>query len=566
MNGSVASRGAGDASGLMPGDAIGPYELVFRAAEGGMATIWAARCRGSRGFSQLVAVKVLSDLLREDPDGRAMFLDEARTAARIIHPNVCQVLDYGEDGGRPYMAMEWIEGESLARIAAAQRMRGEHLPLRWVLHVAAAACAGLHAAHEARDDDGEPMNLVHRDVSPQNIMVTWGGVTKIVDFGVAKSRRRAQVTRFGVIKGKTSYFSPEQIRVEELDRRSDIFSFGIMLYVLVTDHHPFRGRCAIETVQNIANKDPFPPREIVPDLPPELDALILRALSRNPADRFPTAADLGRALEGLAVTLGAAEAGSEEDTFASGVLSARQVGALVEAALPGVALVRQARIARATELLDQAKEREEELVRVAARISFDEITIEEIISEEEEQGAGPPPSDTKTAQTQASVGAPPPVREESTRRAGPVSRTPHPTAIAAPAEPVAERRRGSFGALQALVLLGAAALTIKVAEQRDAGAARAAEAQAGIALTATRLSAGALAEAERKQADGGVEVTPAPEAKQVEARQAEAQALEPARTAVQAPPPAPIAPPPAKPRPAPREDAAKSQPYEPKGL
>lgn len=562
MNGSVGSpRGIGDAKGLAPGDTIGSYELVFRAAEGGMATIWAARRRGSRGFSQLVAVKVLSDLLREDPDGRAMFLDEARTAARIIHPNVCQVLDYGEDGGRPYMVMEWIEGESLARIAAAQRMQGERLPLRWVLHVAAAACAGLHAAHEAHDDDGEPMNLVHRDVSPQNIMVTWGGVTKIVDFGVAKSRRRSQVTRVGVIKGKTSYFSPEQIRVEALDRRSDIFSFGIMLYVLITDHHPFRGRCALETVQNIATKDPFPPRELLPDLPPELDALILRALARDPDARFPTAAELGRALERLAVTLGAAEASAEEYTMPSGgVLSARQVGALVEAALPGVALVRRARIARATDLLDQARA----LAEAAERISFDEITLEEITDEEEEEGEGARREDAPTLpmRAQASRPAHPPVREESTRRGGPVSRTPHATAIAAPAAP-AGGGRGSLVAVQALVLLGAAALTMKISEQHDAGAGRAAEAHAGVALSAARILADALTEAEalagaeKKPVDDGREAAPT----------VETQALQPVRTTVEAPPPAPSAPLPVmKPKPAPRAGAASSEPYEPTGL
>src|SRR5262249_26121750 len=138
--------------------------------------------------------------------------------------------------------MDWIEGESLSRIAVTQQSHGGRLPLAWVLRVAAAACAGLHAAHELRDSDGELLNLVHRDITPQNVMVTFNGCVKVVDFGVAKSRSRAQVTRIGVLKGKAGYFSPEQILFAGVDRRSDLFSFGVLLYLLTTNVHPFRGR------------------------------------------------------------------------------------------------------------------------------------------------------------------------------------------------------------------------------------------------------------------------------------------------------------------------------------
>ncbi|AKT43232.1 serine/threonine-protein kinase [Chondromyces crocatus] len=358
MNGSgTLEHAPGATTGLVPGERIGPYELLFQAAEGGMATIWAARPWNTSGAQNVVAVKILSDVLREDPEGRAMFLDEARTAARITHPNIGQVLDYGEDRGQLYLAMDWIEGESLARLDAAQRARGGRLPLRWVLQVAAAACVGLHAAHEARDDDGELMHLVHRDVSPQNVMVTVDGMVKVVDFGVAKSRRRAQVTRVGVIKGKTGYFSPEQIAGHEIDRRSDIFSFGIMLYVLCTDHHPFRGRSAIETVQNIATRDPFSPRDMVPDMPRALDALILRALSKDPADRFDSALELGRALELINYTLGSAEASTRGDARVDEHLSNQQVGALVHTLLPGSADERRERLAQTAARLDAARER-----------------------------------------------------------------------------------------------------------------------------------------------------------------------------------------------------------------
>jgi serine/threonine-protein kinase len=305
-----------------------------------MATVWAARIRGVRGFQRIVAVKLLSSALRAEPDAQAMFLDEARLSARIVHPNVAQILDYGEAHKRPYMALEWIDGESLARIASAQRARGGLLPLRWVLHVAAAACAGLHAAHEARDQDGEPLHLVHRDVSPQNIMVTFDGFAKVVDFGVAKSRRRTQITRVGVIKGKTGYFSPEQVRGEEIDRRSDLFSFGILLYLLVTDRHPFRGRSAVDTIQNIATRVPYAPRDLCPDLPPALDELILRALAKDPADRFQTAAEMQAALELVGAKLG-------------GRLTDREVGAVALDLLPGVAEGRRARLARVVDRLDR---------------------------------------------------------------------------------------------------------------------------------------------------------------------------------------------------------------------
>jgi serine/threonine-protein kinase len=441
MNGtSETDPWTGAGRGLSPGDTIGPYELLFRAGEGGMATVWAARRTGSRGFRQIVAIKALSDSLRNDADGRAMFLDEARTVARITHPNVGQVLDYGEDGGRPYLVMEWIEGETLARIASARRTRTCCLPLRWVLHVASAACAGLHAAHEARDDDGELLNLVHRDVSPQNVMVTFDGVTKVVDFGVAKSRRRVQVTRVGVIKGKTGYFSPEQIAGRELDRRSDIFSFGILLYVLVTDHHPFRGRSAIDTVQNISTREPFPPRMLIPDVPPALDALILRALAKDPADRFPTAAELGRELERVSMDLG-------------GPLPAREIGAQVEAMLPGLARFRRARLARAAEQLDSGVGPEEPSISVdlPCRAAADEATRPEVRGR---SGAG------RRGVHNA------PQREPD----GPASRTPRPTAIAGRAAlPSAARRSSSAGVLTALALLAAAAIATRAGDPGSPG-------------------------------------------------------------------------------------------------
>ncbi|WP_437681374.1 protein kinase domain-containing protein [Sorangium sp. So ce131] len=329
-----------DPGNFQPGDTIGPYELLFPAAVGGMAAVWAARLRRPNGTVQIVAVKLLSDAMRGDDDARAMFLDEACTASRILHPNVVHILAYGEVRDRPYLAMEWIDGAPIAKIFSNQKAKRALLPLGWVLHVMTAACAGLHAAHEVRDDTGELLNLIHRDVTPENVMVTFDGMVKVVDFGVAKTRARAQISRVGAIKGKTGYFSPEQVMGGALDRRSDLFSVGVLLYLLVTGHTPFRGKGPLEAMQQIANRNPQPPREIMPEVHPELDRIIMRALAKNPNDRYQTAAELRRDLEQVSLAV--------RESYTD-----KQVGQLVRDLLPGVAEARKERIDQAIDELDR---------------------------------------------------------------------------------------------------------------------------------------------------------------------------------------------------------------------
>ncbi|XYI01862.1 protein kinase domain-containing protein [Sorangium sp. So ce1128] len=329
-----------DPGNFQPGDTIGPYELLFPAAVGGMAAVWAARLRRPNGSVQIVAVKLLSDAMRGDDDARAMFLDEACTASRILHPNVVHILAYGEVRDRPYLAMEWIDGAPIAKIFANQKAKRALLPLGWVLHVMIDACAGLHAAHEVRDDTGELLNLIHRDVTPENVMVTFDGMVKVVDFGVAKTRARAQISRVGAIKGKTGYFSPEQVMGGALDRRSDLFSMGVLLYLLVTGHTPFRGKGPLEAMQQIANRNPQPPREIMPEVHPELDRIIMRALAKNPNERYQTAAELRRDLEQVSVAV--------RESYTD-----KQVGQLVRDLLPGVAEARKERIDQAIDELDR---------------------------------------------------------------------------------------------------------------------------------------------------------------------------------------------------------------------
>jgi serine/threonine-protein kinase len=305
-----------------------------------MATVWAARKKGAHGAEHIVALKLLSDALQGDDDARAMFLDEARTASRILHPNVVEIYACGEVRQRPYIAMEWIDGDSLAKISSAQKQKGALLPLGWVLHVASAACAGLHAAHEVRDDAGELLNLIHRDVTPQNVMVGFDGTVKVVDFGVAKSRAQTQVSRAGVIKGKTAYFSPEQVLGETIDRRSDLFSMGCLLYLLITGHPPFRGRGLVEVVNQIANRVPQRPLDIMPELHPDLDRIIMRALAKNPNQRYPTAAELRRDIEKVRADLG-------DPT------DSKEVGALVTGLFPTVTEERKVQIASAAADLDR---------------------------------------------------------------------------------------------------------------------------------------------------------------------------------------------------------------------
>ena len=282
-----------------PGTTLGRYELLAPIARGGMATVWAARLSGTRGFSKTVAVKTILPALMDDLRFEQMFLDEATLASRIRHPNVAQILDLGEQDEVLYLVMEWVDGEPISvALRAALRATGRPIPVPFAARLVLQAAAGLHAAHELRDEEGNPLGLVHRDVSPQNVLVTYEGVVKIVDFGVAKALGRGSAdTGSGQLKGKVAFMSPEQARAEDVDRRSDVFSLGAMLYQLVTGHHPFRGEHELATLQNVVSLDPIAPRKHDPSLPAAVEAVILRALSKARDDRFATMADFSAALE-----------------------------------------------------------------------------------------------------------------------------------------------------------------------------------------------------------------------------------------------------------------------------
>jgi serine/threonine-protein kinase len=291
------------------GDSLGSYELLSRVGRGGMATVWAARRHGVHGFSKIVAVKTMLSELGDDADFQRMFLAEARVAARIRHPNVVETIDLGEEGGTLYLAMEWVDGETLSSIMKAA-FAASGVPLPIALKLIIEACAGVHAAHELRDDEDRLLGVVHRDVSPPNILVSYDGIVKLADFGVAKSMESNNaLTLAGQVKGKLRYMAPEQLRSEPIDRRTDVFALGINLYQLTAGRHPWPGDTAAVTMQRILSQDPAPPSDLVEGYPADLERIVLKALHRDPAERFATAAEMALALEEFAArTCGLASA------------------------------------------------------------------------------------------------------------------------------------------------------------------------------------------------------------------------------------------------------------------
>jgi serine/threonine-protein kinase len=280
------------------GQTLGRYELLVPIAKGGMAQVWAARLRGTRGFQKIFAIKTILAGAMDDTRMERMFLQEATLASQIHHPNVVTTIELGEDEGILYLVMEWVDGESLKFIMSRAAQRG-NLPLPIAVNLIGQACKGLHAAHDLRDESGTPIGVVHRDVSAQNVLVTYSGSAKLVDFGIAKATASAAgVTQAGEIKGKFAYMAPEQVTGDVVDRRTDIFGMGVILYLLTTGRHPFKGVHTAETLQNICSKrPPRSPSSIIPGYPPELEAVVLKSLAKDPNDRWATANDVLSALE-----------------------------------------------------------------------------------------------------------------------------------------------------------------------------------------------------------------------------------------------------------------------------
>jgi serine/threonine-protein kinase len=294
--GRSASKPRSGLEGLGVGKTVGRYTLIHRLGHGGMAAVYLGRATGRAGFEKLVAVKVIHPHLAAEPEFVEMFLDEARIAARLHHPHVVEIHDLGEDDGAFFMVMEYVEGDTLASVLRQLRKQGERLPLSAVLQVVADACEGLAAAHGLIDADGRPMHLVHRDVSPHNLLVGMDGRVKVVDFGIAKATGRRSSTLKGQLRGKLAYMSPEQARSEAIDHRTDLFALGAVLWELLTNERLFMAETEAETLARVTACEVPDIRERRSDLPEGVAALVSRVLSRDPEARFATAHDMLREL------------------------------------------------------------------------------------------------------------------------------------------------------------------------------------------------------------------------------------------------------------------------------
>jgi serine/threonine protein kinase len=283
---------------LSPGQALGRYELLAQVARGGMGEVWAARLKGARGFQKLVAIKTLLPELRSEIRIEEMLLEEARIASLIHHPNVVQTTELGEAGKYLYLVMEWVDGESLSFLMKRAEERG-WVPIPIGVNLVAQACRGLHAAHELTSDLGVHLGVVHRDVSPHNVLVTHSGVVKLVDFGIAKAtNEQGSLTANGELKGKYSFMAPEQALSNDVDRRADVFALGITLYMLVTGRHPFKTSNKQSVLGAITSQDPAtPPRKFVSACSPALEAVVLKALEKDPDKRFQSTEAMRVALE-----------------------------------------------------------------------------------------------------------------------------------------------------------------------------------------------------------------------------------------------------------------------------
>ncbi len=261
-----------------------------------MASVWVARQTGKHGFEKLVAVKTILAAHAHDARFQQMFLDEARIASRIEHTNVAQILDLGDEHDVLYLVMEWVNGDSLSRLHRAVQKKGQKLPLGIVLRVLADACGGLHAAHELRDGAGVPLSVVHRDVSPQNILVSEVGIAKVIDFGIAVARDRiARETRAGTFKGKLQYMAPEQALGQRVNRRADVWAIGSVLYFLAEGRAPFEGENELALLHQLTSG--APPAPLSATIPAPVREIVSKALAIDRDQRFASSAELQRALE-----------------------------------------------------------------------------------------------------------------------------------------------------------------------------------------------------------------------------------------------------------------------------
>jgi eukaryotic-like serine/threonine-protein kinase len=321
---------------------IGRYALYDAIASGGMASVHVGRLVGPGGFSRTVAIKRLHESCAKDPEFVAMLLDEARLAARINHPNVVSTLDVVASGPELLVVMEYVAGESLAALIRTCREAGNPPPIPVVVDIAVGMLHGLHAAHEARGEGGQPLNIVHRDVSPQNVLVGSDGVTRVVDFGIAKAIGRAQQTPSGAIKGKPSYMAPEQVMGAPATRAADTYSASVVLWEALTCERLFMGDSDATTVYHVLKNRVPAPSFIRSEIPPALDAIVVRGLKGDPSARWETARAMAEALEAVVKPVARSSVANWVTQTAREAISQRQ--ALVSAVESAVIPVRSLRL------------------------------------------------------------------------------------------------------------------------------------------------------------------------------------------------------------------------------
>jgi len=271
---------------------FGKYLLLDRIAVGGMAEVFAAKAFGAEGFERILAIKKILPTMGEDPELVSMFVDEARIAVQLSHPNIVQVLELGKHDETLYIAMEYISGRDLRQLLDRYRRRGQPLPIPHACAIAAQVCDALDYAHRKRDASGNALGIVHRDVSPQNVLVSFDGGVKLIDFGIAKAERRLQKTQSGILKGKFSYMSPEQVQGNPLDHRSDVFAAGVLLWELICGRKLFTGDSDFAVLEKVRKSEVPPPASVNPEVPKALSRVVLAALAPEPRDRYQWCSEL----------------------------------------------------------------------------------------------------------------------------------------------------------------------------------------------------------------------------------------------------------------------------------
>jgi serine/threonine protein kinase len=306
------------------GSAANTYEVLAKLATGGMAEIFLARSKGLAGVERYCVMK---RILREhagDIRFVQMFLDEARLVARLQHSNIAQVYDLGKLGDSFFFTMEYVHGETIRSVITRAKQLHRPIPLACVFTIAVGIAAALHHAHERLGPNDRPLGIVHRDISPSNVIVGFDGIVKVVDFGIAKVDNSSHETRAGMVKGKISYLSPEQARAQVVDRRTDLFALGIVMWELLTGQWLYDRGDDYDTMTAIITEPPPPPSSVRPELPAELDALVIKALSKAPASRFQTAEEMGEAIEAIGQRIGATPSTASLARYLRDIFGARK--------------------------------------------------------------------------------------------------------------------------------------------------------------------------------------------------------------------------------------------------